>query len=249
MSAAATRPPSSPPTTSSPPEARAKCAQVLAAGEEDPEGSSSTAIDLAPLNITITGNTIVYDTFAVTSTDMHFGIALSGSQVVSATRQRATGVISGNYLYREGRHDSFVSGGIVLDSTTEVVVASNVILEPRSYGINCKDAANTTISGNTIRDVHKPTGGTAAAVYLVMGQDTALRTSVIGNKLVSGANDWNGVPVNSTVASSFSPADPEPTPVVLNDYFLPEPLKRCAPTHLTTISGWWSYWRGGLLGL
>ena len=113
------------------------------------------------------------------------GIILRGQSSATPGAERCTGTITGNVMKWVGDADSTVSGGILVANGQGVVVASNVIIEPRSNGIIAQDSIGTVIQGNTVRDVWK-TAGTSSGFTTTLVADAVADTTLIGNRLLRG---------------------------------------------------------------
>lgn len=139
-------------------------------------GAVGTAQNYAPLEISITGNTV---TSKVTN-----GTYDAGIQLIGVAAERATGVITGNVVRGHGTQNSTGSGGILVYYSRGVIVSNNTIIEPSPNGVSFNgDNAGFVCTGNTIIDIWS-NNSLPRAVYALATNNTGY---IAGNVLLTAS--------------------------------------------------------------
>ena len=134
--------------------------------------------DMAPLGVTITDNKVSdQDVSRIAGS----GIVLVGAYgALGATREAATGRISGNTVRGYGNPDSANSGGILTYDSRNVRITDNEVDTCAGHGVTMyHDVRSAVVSGNTIIDPWS--NSTANAPSAVAARSWYVTALVVGN--------------------------------------------------------------------
>jgi hypothetical protein len=144
----------------------------------------------SPIDITITGNTIV----CPLTVDSYGGVALIGAKIIldgggavtNPGRQLATGNVMGNDLNGVYHDAQVASGALNVSNARGVPIIGNTLKNCRSVGIYLRNTPDAVCIANTITDMWRSDAGSAAFYILRDTQDPGFTVTLTANRHLRG---------------------------------------------------------------
>ncbi len=158
--------------------------------------------EFAPLDVTVSGNTIESGvTDGTRDVGIYFQGANAGSDVLGRSTERATGVISGNTITGHGTQSNGDSAAIHVQDTTGLEVSGNTVAEASPTAISLYyNNDGFSVTGNTIVDPWSssvPRGG-AYGIFVHVDYNTG---TISGNTFVRGTKTATWVLTRTVVVN------------------------------------------------